>query len=147
MMIKEDFMSFKKGEALIFYDQPVTFIDHHGQESSLIKFGENAEELVSTNIYGETYVSTRMLRRESEYPIKMMEEASYYIASTLKNEASFMKRFFPKNTDFTLIDLYIGTVYVMVKLRDNDEAFFTEEIDIVDFFSWFDNRGNYASKT
>jgi hypothetical protein len=139
-------MSFKKGEALIFYDQPVTFIDYHGQESSLIKFGENAEELVSTNILGETYVSTRMLRRESEYPIKMMEEAGYYIASTLKNEASFMKRFFPKD-NFVLLDLFIGTASIRVSIRDSDGTYLAEEIDAVDFFGWFDNRGNYASKT
>jgi hypothetical protein len=137
-------MTFKNGETLIFYDQPITFLEYHGQNSSKIRIGEDAEELVSTNLQGETFVATRLLRRESEYPIKMIEEISYYVSTTLKNEASFMKRFFPKDK-LTLIDLYIGTVCIRVSLRDNNGEYLAEDIDAVDFFSWFDDRGNYAS--
>lgn len=137
-------MAFKKGETIIFYDQPVTFLEYYGKESSKIRIGEDAEELVSTNLQGETFVSTRLLRRESEYPIKMIEEINYYASTTRKNEASFMKRFFPKDK-LTLLDLYVGTVCMRVTLRDNDGEYITEDIDLVDFFSWFDDRGNYAN--
>jgi hypothetical protein len=139
-------VTFKKGETVIFYDQPVTFLEYHGQNSSKIMIGEDAEELVSTNLKGETFVSTRLLRRESEYPIKMIEEINYYVSTTRKNEASFMKRFFPKEK-FTLLDLYVGTVCIRVSLRDDGGEYIAEDIDAVDFFSWFDDRGNYACKT
>ena len=136
-------MTFKKGETIIFYDQSVTFLEYYGEKSSKIIIGEDAEELVSTNINGETYVSTRMLRRESEYPIKMIEEIGYYISTTLKSEASFMKRFFPKDK-FTLLDLYIGKSGVNISLSTAEGHDLFENISLINFFKWFDNRGNYA---
>lgn len=59
---------FKPNDRVIFVDTEVTFLSYFGEKSALIRFEENDEELIGTNMKGEAYVSSRLLRAKNGNP-------------------------------------------------------------------------------
>ena len=64
---------FKPNDRVIFIDQEVTFLSYFDDTWCLIRFDVGAEELVTTNIMGETYVASRLLHKINTCPPKEIE--------------------------------------------------------------------------